>query len=123
MSDRPDLDKAIKIAQAGGLKITGGKYAPDNSLMSADKEHLLSPGYGTETHCSCGKTFWATVKAQQHQEWHLKLAIAQHDAELKQKLMDALPKPPDIDEGFLLDGYTQALADAIEAIQSIFGDT
>lgn len=28
MSDRPDLDKAIEIAQAGGLKITGGKYAP-----------------------------------------------------------------------------------------------
>lgn len=28
MSDRPDLDKAIQILQDGGIKITGGKYAP-----------------------------------------------------------------------------------------------
>jgi hypothetical protein len=31
-SDRPDLDKAIKILQDGGWKITGGKYAPKESL-------------------------------------------------------------------------------------------
>jgi hypothetical protein len=29
MSDRPDLDEAMRIAEAGGLKLTGGKYAPD----------------------------------------------------------------------------------------------
>jgi hypothetical protein len=28
MSDRPDLDEAIRILQAGGIKITGGRYAP-----------------------------------------------------------------------------------------------
>ena len=29
MSDRPDLDEAIKILQEGGFKVTGGKYAPE----------------------------------------------------------------------------------------------
>lgn len=28
MSDRPDLDEAISILQAGGIKVVGGKYAP-----------------------------------------------------------------------------------------------
>lgn len=28
MGERPDIDEAIKILQAGGFKITGGKYAP-----------------------------------------------------------------------------------------------
>lgn len=37
MSDRPDLDKAIEIAQAGGLKITGGKYAPKNTSLAANE--------------------------------------------------------------------------------------
>ena len=39
MSDRPDLDGAIRIAQEGGLKITGGKYAPNGVSLSDKTPH------------------------------------------------------------------------------------
>lgn len=36
MSDRPDLDEAASILQAGGFKITGGKYAPKKPDQNTD---------------------------------------------------------------------------------------
>lgn len=56
MSDRPDLDEAIKIAQAGGLKITGGKYAPNPAKPDVD-EILADPN------CLCSKKHKAKIKA------------------------------------------------------------
>jgi hypothetical protein len=43
MSDRPDLDEAIKILQAGGIKITGGRYAPVDPVTG------IKPALGNPT--------------------------------------------------------------------------
>jgi hypothetical protein len=42
MSDRPDLDEAINILQAGGFTILGGKYAPDGINLKDSLESLES---------------------------------------------------------------------------------
>lgn len=35
-------------------------------------EHYLRPGSGTQTACSCGKSFYLSTDATQHIEWQLK---------------------------------------------------
>jgi hypothetical protein len=78
MSDRPDLDKAIEIAQAGGLKITGGKYAPTPKQPDSSDDWL--------------RTFREMLaefsdQGLRQQEYRIIEFVTQHDAAEKLKLL------------------------------------
>lgn len=77
---------------------------------STEQEHLLMPGEGTQTACTCGKSFGATNLASQHQQWHL-----QTQALLAQERNKAY------DEGrqSLLDKITNAYFDSPEFYKNL----